>query len=214
MSRNASKQRIPVQIERYYRQTAGSGKGEIIYSESRPRRADLWTRGKRATDTVRRVIVAPTDLPGLLSAVARQLRQPASETRFSFHRQGRGVSITAHSNGARRAGTAAVAIVRDITSPIPWYKNADGEWANLPEAIDPLRTHRCAAQILQHFTPEQQAAGWTWQRWQRTDHEQKVMISMKTNLAVLSCRQLTAADAKTVQAFVTRLIEKRRKRAA
>ena len=207
-------QKIPITIEKFYKITKGRHKGEIRYCESRPSKRSWYSRDKRKHHTVTKIISAPTDLPGLLQAVAKTIGQSPSNTQFRFHQRGTGVCITAFGNNERN-GKPAVAICEDIQSPFPLRKQEDGLWINLPEEIDSLRSFNGSQEILDCFSDKTVlAAGWTWKRYRQSTRSKVAAIAMKIQSSMMKCRQLTVADAKAIKGLVSALIKRSRAKAA
>lgn len=203
----SKKQSVPVVIEKYYRHGAGRRKGELGWLEGKAGKDQPYARGKRAEHTTRLTIQAPTSLPGLLTAIARTLRQPAETTSFQFYTRGHGVCVYAFAAGSVREGRPAVAIASDILSPMEWHEDPDGLWTCLPDHMTSWREYYGLADLLTQFPAGAPMEGWVWKRRITTDHERKSMIALDMATKIMQASELTAADAKAIRAIAEDMIK-------
>lgn len=206
----AKTQRLPITIEKFYVQQAGRNKGELSWTEGKPKRPMFpYEKGKTVHHTKRITITAPTNLPGLLSAIAATIGQSAADTSYDFHARGQGVCIQAYAN-ERRPGKPAVAIVNDIQSPYEWHRDPDNHWTCLPDSMDSLMRYRGADHIIQALPAGAPMEGWVWEKPRQTVASRVSLIAMKTTLKIMAAsRRLSLADAREIDRLVTALIRKR-----
>jgi hypothetical protein len=210
--RSKATQRVPIVIEKFYVQQAGSGKGQLCWTEGKPGRvgASPYMKGKTARHTRRLTVTAPTTLTGLLIVLAKSIGQSAEDTEFRFHTRGNGVCIYAFAFPYKeKAGAPAVAMVNNITSPLSWHRDADNSWTCLPDGMTSHRRYYGINSLLAGFPAQAPMDGWVWVKPRTTDHDRKVLVAMKTSLKIIKAKGLTAEDARVIDRLVVDLIRRR-----